>query len=77
MTLPDDVFASVVAERAKFGAVPTPTELGILLNRVAWTHRDHKNGKFGVSRKVGGAFFQVRVLTPRISTSSISPGVPG
>src|SRR3972149_1360644 len=54
MTLPDDVFASVVAERAKFGAVPTPTELGILLNRVAWTHRDHKNGKFGVSRKVGG-----------------------
>ena len=54
MRLPDDVFASVVAERAKFGAVPTPTELGILLNRVAWTHRDHKNGKFGVSRKVGG-----------------------
>ena len=54
MRLPDDVFASVVAERAKFGAVPTPTELGILLNRVAWAHRDHKDGKFGVSRKVGG-----------------------
>lgn len=51
MRLPDDVFATLKAERARFGAVPTDTELGILLNRVAWAHR---LAGFGLSRKFGG-----------------------
>ena len=51
MRLPDDVFATLKAERARFGAVPTDEELGILLNRVAWAHR---SAGFGLSRKVGG-----------------------
>jgi hypothetical protein len=54
MRLPDDVFASVVAERALFGEVPTSTELGLILNRAAWPHRNHPAGTFGVSHKVGG-----------------------
>jgi len=51
MRLPDDVFATLKAERARFGAQPTDEELGVLLNRVAWAHRD---AGFGLSGKVGG-----------------------
>jgi len=51
MRLPDAVFATLKAERARFGATPTDVELGVLLNRVAWAHR--ADG-FGLSRKVGG-----------------------
>ena len=51
MRLPDAVFATLRAERARFGVIPTDVKLGVLLNRVAWAHRD---AGFGLSRKVGG-----------------------
>ena len=51
MRLPDNVFETLKAERAKYGVVPSDVELGRLLNATAWAHRLHG---FGVSRKVGG-----------------------
>lgn len=52
MRLPDDVFETLKAERAKYGAVPNDRELGLLLNATAYAHRGQG---FGLSRKDGGA----------------------
>jgi hypothetical protein len=47
MRLPDAVFTIVKEERARFGAIPTDVELGIMLNRMAW----RAGVGFGLSRK--------------------------
>jgi len=52
MRLPDHVFATLTAERAKYGPAPNEIELGLLLNCVAWAHWTEG---YGLSRKVGGA----------------------
>ena len=52
MRLPDAVFATLVAERNRYGAVPTARQLGVILNNTAYTHRGEG---FGLSRKDSGS----------------------
>ena len=51
MRLPDDVFATLQQQRARFGPTPTDPELGIILNDTAWVHR---STGWGVNIKNGG-----------------------
>ena len=55
MRLPDDVFATLKDERAKFGPSPDDHQLGTILNNTAWHHHQQAIGRFGLSHKVGGA----------------------
>lgn len=49
--LPTDLCMTLRAARAQYGSVPTPAELGKILNATAWTHR---GDGWGLSGKSGG-----------------------
>jgi len=48
--LPAEVCATLQAERARYGTIPTPVELGKIENATAWTHRPD----WGLSGKTVG-----------------------
>jgi hypothetical protein len=51
MATPDSLAADVARVRARVDGLPTPQQLGEMLNEVAWTHRSKG---WGLSRKNGG-----------------------
>ena len=51
MPMPDSLAADVARVRARVNGLPTPEQLGQMLNEVAWQHRDKG---WGLSRKNGG-----------------------